>query len=150
MPLVVRKPGSFVIPTDDKKLIIDVPFEARKDPREKSFWNLLMFNNSYRAALAELKKVSAEALDIAPCIIEAEQAANRAEREKVERAQRAMAKAFAKFTDQFKRFQAQYKSDALENLKEAVKEARPLWEDYQCKSAGEEDDKPRRKGKRKH
>ena len=128
MPLVRRKPGSFRI----DNVIVDVPFEARDDPTRPSFWNLLMDNNSYKAALDKLQEISPEALEIVPCIVELDEAKNKAEEEKILRAWRAIARALAKFAQQFGRYTAEFKSEAFENLKEAVSEARELWSDYEC------------------
>src|SRR5579875_401851 len=104
MPLVRRKSLSFTIDTEEgKHVIIDVPYGGAKDPATPAYWDQLIYNNSYRAAMQQLKKLWPEALEVVPCLIEKEELpkseAGRVNRNKeynLGRAQRKIAESIAK------------------------------------------------------
>lgn len=69
MPLVRRKPYSFVIPTKEGNLAIDVPYGGAKDPTTPAYWDQLIYTDSYQAALQQLEKLWPEAVEVVPCLI---------------------------------------------------------------------------------
>lgn len=139
MPLVRRKPFSFTIDTEEKPVIIDVPYGSAKDPTTAAYWDQLIYNNSYHAALQQLKKLWPEAVDVVPCLIEKEDLpkseggrVNRNKEYNLQRAQRKIAEALAKSYQKYSRYSQEYKQDALDDLVEQVEAFRPLFQEFKC------------------
>jgi hypothetical protein len=140
MPLVRRKPLSFTIDTEEgKHLVIDVPYGGAKDPTTAAYWDQLMYNNSYQAALQRLKKLWPEAVEIVPCLIEKEELpksesgrVNRNKEYNLERAQRNIAESIAKTYQKYSRYSEEYKKDALDDLADQIQTLKPIYQDFKC------------------
>jgi hypothetical protein len=140
MPLVRRKPLSFTIDTEEgKHIIIDVPYRGAKDPTTAAYWDQLMYNNSYQAALAQLKKLWPEATEVVPCLIEKEELpksesgrVNRNKEYNLERAKRKIAESIAKAYQKYSRYSQEYKQDALDDLSEQINSFKPLFHEFKC------------------
>jgi hypothetical protein len=140
MPLVRRKPLSFTIDTEEgKHIVIDVPYGGAKDPTTAAFWDQLMYNKSYQAALQQLKKLWPEAVEVVPCLIEKEELprsesgrANRNKEYNLERAQRKIAESIAKTYQKYSRYSQEYKQDALDDLSDQIQTLKPIYQDFEC------------------
>jgi hypothetical protein len=140
MPLVRRKRLSFTIDTEEgKHVIIDVPYSRSKDPTTPAYWDQLIYNNSYQAALQQLRKLWPEAVEIVPCLIEKEELpksetgrVNRNKEYNLERAQRKIAESIAKTYQKYSRYSSEYKQDALDDLAEQIHTLKPIYEDFKC------------------
>jgi hypothetical protein len=139
MPLVRRKPLSFTIDTEGKPVIIDVPYGGAKDPTTPAYWDQLIYNNSYQAALQQLKKLWPEAIEIVPCLIEKEELpknengrVNRNKEYNLERAQRKIAESIARTYQKYSRYSSEYKQDALDDLSDQIQTLKPIYQDFKC------------------
>ena len=139
MPLVRRKPFSFAIPTEEGNLAIDVPYGGAKDPTTPAYWDQLIYNNSYLAALQQLKKLWPEALEVVPCLIEKEELpknesgrVNRNKEYNLERAQRKIAESISKTYQKYSRYSSEYKQDALDDLADQIQTLKPIYQDFKC------------------
>jgi hypothetical protein len=140
LPLVRRKPLSFTIDTEEgKHIVIDVPYSGAKDPTTAAYWDQLMYNNSYQAALQQLRKLWPEAAEVVPCLIEKEELpksesgrVNRNKEYNLERAQRKIAESIAKTYQKYSRYSQEYKQDALDDLSEQIDSFKPLFQEFKC------------------
>jgi hypothetical protein len=140
MPLVRRKPLSFTIDTEEgKHVIIDVPYGGAKDPTTPAYWDQLIYNNSYQAALQQLKKLWPEALDVVPCLVEKEELpkneigrVNRNKEYNLGRAQRKIAESIAKTYQKYSRYNSEYKQEALDDLADQMQTLKPLFQEFKC------------------
>jgi hypothetical protein len=140
MPLVRRKPLSFTIDTEEgKHVIIDVPYGGAKDPTTPAYWDQLIYNNSYQAALQQLKKLWPEALEVVPCLIEKEELpknesgrVNRNKEYNLERAQRKIAESIAKTYQKYSRYSQEYKQDALDDLSDQIQTLKSIYQEFKC------------------
>lgn len=118
---------------------MDVPYGAAKDPSTPAYWDQLMYNNSYQAALRQLRKLWPEAIEAVPCLIEKEELpkneSGRVSRNKeynLQRAQRKIAESIAKAYQKYSRYSSEFKQDALDDLSEQIDSFRPLFQEFKC------------------
>ena len=117
---------------------IVVPFGTTKNVRTVAFWTQEMDRTSYQETLQTLQREWPEALDVVPCLIEKEEVRQGSNDEvRLERAYRKIATAIARNIDKYMRYSPEYKKDALEDLRDEIEQAKPLWKAYQCKKGSE-------------
>lgn len=116
-----------------------MPYGGAKDPTTPAYWDQLIYNNSYQAALRQLKKLWPEALEAVPCLIEKEELpkneigrVNRNKEYNLGRAQRKIAEAIARTYQKYSRYSSEYKQDALDDLADQVQTLKPIYQDFKC------------------
>ena len=113
-------------------------------------WRDIMEKEGYMAAYNKAVKLIPETADILPILVDIKEGRTNAEKTRISRAQKAVAKALADFMHQWRRFRPESKHKSFDILKDYLLRSRPLWRDYEAEKFRPKEKPEKKSNKRKY
>ena len=134
MPIVIRRPHAH---EEEAELPREAP-GGLKVPEVTWDWALtwrwrdIMENESYMAAFNKAVELVPETKDMLPILVDIKEGRTEAEKGRIGRAQKVVAKNLAHFMEEWRRFQPQYRYKSFDILKDDLMRSQVLWKPYEA------------------
>ena len=144
MPIIIRAS------VKDEEAALPAPAPFKLPGEDWSYaatwrWRDLMEQESYLSAFNKMVEMVPDTKDILPILVDVDRGRTNAEKTRIQRAHKAVAKSFANFIEKRRRFQPEYRYKALDTLKDDLMRSRVLWEEYEVEQDEGKSKKPKRR-----